>query len=230
MSAAKEIFEDAREFETAFLAAMQARENAAVAEVCNNLRTKPESFGLLRALGWRERMLSGAGEDRTLALRGQIIAARQALNNERAEAVLDAAAVATLPAPPAPTTAPVVTDGGFSGGFSAPAEDAAAAPAGGATSRAEAPQEAVPADSGADAQAAEAAAADDDEDVSEASTGALVERCGAKARSVQAMLATRRGETGEEAQAALMTEANLLGGAGDYFVDTPDDLPALMEG
>ena len=220
MSAAKELFEDAREFETVFLAAMQARENAAVAEVCNNLRTKPESFGPLRAMSWRQRMLAGEDADRTLALRGQIISARQALNNERAEAAIDAPSVAEPPTP-APL-APVIADA--SAGI--PADDVAAtAQTGGAGSRTEAQQKAAPAEGGADA---DAAVDDDAEDVSESETGVVTEKSGAKARSVEAMLAVRRGEIGEEAQAELLKEANLLGGAGDYFVDTPDDLPSLM--
>jgi len=224
MSAARELFEDAREFETAFLTAMQARENAAIADVCNTLRTKPESFGPLRAMSWRQRMLAGDGEDRTLALRGQIIAARQAINNERAEAAtLDHAGGETTPTV-TPAPAPLPADDESDDGT--PPADATAAPAAGASSRAEAPQEAQ---EGADGPAADAAA-DDGEDVSEAGTDALVEQCAAKARAAQAMMTARRGEIGEEAQAALMDEANLLAGAGDHFVDTPDDLPALMEG
>jgi type IV secretion system protein VirD4 len=229
MSAARELFEDARQFETAFLTAMQARENAVVAEVCNTLRTRPESFGPLRRKGWRERMLTGEGEDRTLALRGQIIAARQALNNERAEAALDASGVAALPVPAttlAPTTALVIADGSAS----SPADDAPAASTGGSGRRAEAPQEAPHIEGSADARAAEAAANEDAEGVSESDAGAVTEKSGAKARSLQAMLAARCGETGEDAKTVLMKEANLLGSAGDHFVDTPDDLPSLMAG
>jgi hypothetical protein len=93
-----------------------------------------------------------------------------------------------------------------------------------------APPEALHFEGSADAHAAEAAAPKDAEDVSESDAGAVTEKSGAKARSMQAMLAARCGEIGEEAQTVLMNETNLLGSAGDHFVDTPDDLPSLMAG
>jgi type IV secretion system protein VirD4 len=90
LDAAREVFLETSRFETAFAAAMSEPQNQAIAELCKSLRTNPTELGALRP---RRKRRFGAGESPeavTLRLRTEIIAARRALNDSRAEYVGDA--------------------------------------------------------------------------------------------------------------------------------------------
>jgi hypothetical protein len=67
-------------------------QNEAIAELCKLLRTTPETLGQFREEGRRRFRREKSPEARTLALRTEIIAARRALNDARAEFVMDAMA------------------------------------------------------------------------------------------------------------------------------------------
>ena len=83
MAAAVEVFDDLTPFHSAFAAAMNERGSAAVAELCQRLRTEPETIAELK----RRRSLGRTQHHEALTqnLRAEIIAARNALNADRAE-------------------------------------------------------------------------------------------------------------------------------------------------
>lgn len=100
MAAAESVFSDTREFETAFLHAMNQSSNAPIAELCRTLRIEPETLGPL----WVRRVRPFVGapgfDTQTQVLRADIFAARQALNNDRAERVdLSVGSIAPTPEP-----------------------------------------------------------------------------------------------------------------------------------
>src|SRR5208282_5419488 len=88
--AASTVFLDPRAFEAAFVQAMGAPQNEAIAQLCKLLRTTPETLGNFREERRRRFRREKSPEARTLALRTEIIAARRALNDARAEFVMDA--------------------------------------------------------------------------------------------------------------------------------------------
>ena len=88
--AASTVFLDPRAFEAAFVQAMGEPQNEAIAQLCKLLRTTPETLGNFREEGRRRFRRETSPEARTLALRTEIIAARRALNDARAEFVMDA--------------------------------------------------------------------------------------------------------------------------------------------
>ena len=90
LQAASTVFLDPRAFEAAFVQAMGEPQNEAIAELCKLLRTTPETLGNFREEGRRRFRREKSPEARTLALRTEIIAARRALNDARAEFVMDA--------------------------------------------------------------------------------------------------------------------------------------------
>ena len=90
LEAASTVFLDPRAFEAAFVQAMGEPQNEAIAELCKLLRTTPETLGNFREEGRRRFRREKSPEARTLALRTEIIAARRALNDARAEFVMDA--------------------------------------------------------------------------------------------------------------------------------------------
>jgi type IV secretion system protein VirD4 len=144
LRAASAIFMDTKRFEAAFLLAMNHASNQGIARLCSELRQTPEWFGDLRPRrgGLFARLKRGGVEVLTQKLRAEIMAARQALNNDRVEhaatlardAAPDVATVAAEPvvativgpgeagAPPAPPAS--VNHNSFGGG--APAEVAGA--------------------------------------------------------------------------------------------------------
>jgi type IV secretion system protein VirD4 len=83
MAAAAEVFDDLTPFHSAFVAAMNERSSAAVAELCQRLRTEPEAIAELK----RGRRLGRTQHQEALTqnLRAEIIAARHALNVDLAE-------------------------------------------------------------------------------------------------------------------------------------------------
>jgi hypothetical protein len=90
LDAASTLFLDPRAFEAAFVQAMSEPQNEAIAQLCKLLRTTPETLGNFRDEGRRGFRREKSREARTLALRTEIIAARRALNDARAEFVMDA--------------------------------------------------------------------------------------------------------------------------------------------
>lgn len=141
LSAASAIFMDTKRFEAALLLAMNHASNQGIARLCSELRQTPEWFGDLRPrrgglFAWIKR---GGVEALTQKLRAEIMAARQALNNDRAEhgaalaqnAAPDVATVAVNPAvativgpaeaeaPPPPVLLASVNDNSFGGGAAA---------------------------------------------------------------------------------------------------------------
>ena len=90
LETASAVFLDPRAFEAAFVQAMGEPQNEAIAELCKLLRTTPETLGNFREEGRRRFRREKSPEARTLALRTEIIAARRALNDSRAEFVMDA--------------------------------------------------------------------------------------------------------------------------------------------
>ncbi len=88
--AASTVFLDPRAFEAAFVQAMGEPQNEAIAELCKLLRTTPEKLGSLQEEGRRRFRRERSPEVLALALRTEIIAARRALNDARAEFVMDA--------------------------------------------------------------------------------------------------------------------------------------------
>ena len=140
LKAASAIFIDAKRFEAAFVLAMNHASNQGIARLCSELRQTPEWFGELRPRRRRlfARIKRGGVEARTQRLRAEIMAARQALNNDRAEhgaalaqdAAPDVATLAAEPAVPtlvgpgeaqAPPPVPLasVNDNSFGGGAGA---------------------------------------------------------------------------------------------------------------
>jgi hypothetical protein len=137
LRAASAIFVDTKRFEGAFLLAMNHASNQEIARLCSELRQTPEWFGDLRPrrgglFTWIKR---GGVEALTQTLRAEIMAARQALNNDRAEhgatlaqnAAPDVATVAAEPAvativgpgeagAPPPVSPASVNDNSFGGG------------------------------------------------------------------------------------------------------------------
>jgi type IV secretion system protein VirD4 len=104
LRAASAIFVNTKHFEAAFLLAMNHASNQGIARLCSELRQTPEWFGDLRPrrsgfFAWIKR---GGVEALTQKLRAEIMAARQALNNDRAE---HAAALAQNAAPTVGTVA-----------------------------------------------------------------------------------------------------------------------------
>ena len=132
---------DTKRFEAAFLLAMNYASNQEIARLCSELRQTPEWFGDLRPRrgGLFARIKRGGVDALTQKLRAEIMAARQALNNDRAEhaaalaqnAALDVATVAAEPAvativgpgeagaPPLPVSLASVNDNSFGGGAAA---------------------------------------------------------------------------------------------------------------
>jgi hypothetical protein len=92
LEAAATVFLDPSAFEAAFVQAMGEPQNEAIAELCKLLRTTPETLGNFREERRRRFRRERSPEVLTLALRTEIIAARRALNDERAEFVMDAMA------------------------------------------------------------------------------------------------------------------------------------------
>jgi hypothetical protein len=95
---------DTKRFEAAFHLAMNRASNQEIARLCSELRQTPEWFGELRPrrgglFTWIKR---DGVEALTQKLRAEIMAARQALNNDRAE---HAAALAQNAAPTVGTVA-----------------------------------------------------------------------------------------------------------------------------
>ncbi len=84
MVVADEVFDDAAGFHTAFVAAMNERSNASIAELCKRLRMEPEVFGALKR---RSRVFQKrpSAEQTTRNLRTEVVAARNLLNSDRAE-------------------------------------------------------------------------------------------------------------------------------------------------
>jgi len=141
LRAASAIFVDTKRFEAAFLLAMTQTSNQDIARLCSELRQTPEWFGDLRPRrgGLFARLKPGGVEALTQKLRAEILAARQALNNDRAEhaaalaqnAPLDVARVAAEPvvaaivepgeagAATAPVSPASVNDNSFGGGAAA---------------------------------------------------------------------------------------------------------------
>jgi type IV secretion system protein VirD4 len=105
LKAASAIFIDAKCFEAAFVLAMNHASNQGIAHLCSELRQTPEWFGELRPRrgGLIARLKRGGIEARTQRLRAEIMTARQALNNDRAER---GAAVAEDAGPDVATLAP----------------------------------------------------------------------------------------------------------------------------
>ena len=105
LKAASAIFIDAKRFEAAFVLAMNHASNQGIARLCSELRQTPEWFGELRPRrgGLIARIKRGGVEARTQRLRAEIMTARQALNNDRAER---GAALAQDAAPDVATLAP----------------------------------------------------------------------------------------------------------------------------
>jgi type IV secretion system protein VirD4 len=111
LRAASAIFVDTKRFEAALLLAINHASNQQIARLCSELRQTPEWFGDLRP---RRRGLfawikPGGVEALTQKLRAEIMAARQALNNDRAEhgaalAQNAAPTVATIAAEPVAAT------------------------------------------------------------------------------------------------------------------------------
>jgi type IV secretion system protein VirD4 len=104
LRAAAAIFVNTKHFEAAFLLAMNHASNQEIGRLCSELRQTPEWFGDLRPrrsgfFAWIKR---GGVEVLTQKLRAEIMAARQALNNDRAE---HAATLAKNAAPTAATVA-----------------------------------------------------------------------------------------------------------------------------
>ena len=140
LKAASVIFVDTKRFEAAFLLTMNHASNQEIARLCSELRQTPEWFGDLRPrrgglFAWIKR---GGVEALTQKLRAEIMAARQALNNDRTEhaaalaqnaapdvATVDAEpAVATIVGPgeagaPPPASPASVNDNSFGGGAAA---------------------------------------------------------------------------------------------------------------
>jgi len=141
LKAAAAIFVNTKHFEAAFLLAMNHASNQEIARLCSELRQTPEWFGDLRPRrgGLFARLKRGGVETLTQKLRAEIMAARQALNNDRAEqgaalaknAAPDVAMVAAEPevaaivgpgeagAPPPPVSPASVNDNSFGGGTAA---------------------------------------------------------------------------------------------------------------
>jgi len=141
LRAASAIFVDTKRFEAAFLLAMNHASNQEIARLCSELRQTPEWFGDLRPR--RSGLFAGIKrsgvEALTQTLRAEIMAARQALNNDRAEhaaalaqnAAPDVAMVAAAPVvativgpgeagtPPPPVSPASVNDNSFGGGAAA---------------------------------------------------------------------------------------------------------------
>ena len=90
LEAASAVYLEPRAFEAAFVHAMGEPQNEAIAELCKLLRTTPERLGSLQGEGRRRFRSERSPEVLTLALRTEIIAARRALNDARAQFVMDA--------------------------------------------------------------------------------------------------------------------------------------------
>ncbi len=218
LRAASAIFVDTKRFEGAFLLAMNHASNQEIARLCSELRQTPEWFGDLRPRrgGFFARIKRGGVEALTQKLRAEIMAARQALNNDRAEhrtalaqnAAPDVAMVAAKPAvptivglgeagaPPPPASPESVNDNSFGGGAAAE------------VARADDP--AVQVNEAIAAQIAEF------DDVGRRA-GELVEAAAGKS------------DAGEDLRVALDRESSRLATGTVRFVDTPhDDLGQQM--
>ncbi|WP_245300311.1 type IV secretory system conjugative DNA transfer family protein [Methylocystis bryophila] len=85
MVAAEEIFVDDEPFRAAFVAAMNEASNGSIAALCKELRTEPQSIGILKKpCGFSIRRATRP-DVLTKSLRAEIIAARNLLNADRAE-------------------------------------------------------------------------------------------------------------------------------------------------
>jgi type IV secretion system protein VirD4 len=218
LRAASAIFMDTKRFEAAFLLAMNHASNQGIARLCSELRQTPEWFGDLRPRrgGLFARLKRGGVEVLTQKLRAEIMAARGALNNDRAEhaaalaqdAPPAVATVATEPvvaaivgpgeagAPPPPVSLASVNDNSFGGGA-----------------------------------AAEVARADDPAiQVNEAIAAQIAEFDDVGRRAGElAEAAASKSDAGEDLRVALDRESSSLAAGTVRFVDTPhDDLGQQM--
>jgi len=218
LKAASVIFVDTKHFEAAFLLAMNHASNQEIARLCSELRQTPEWFGDLRPrrgglLAWIKR---GGVEALTQKLRAEIMAARQALNNDRAE---QGAALAQNAAPDVATAAaePVVAT------IVGPEEAGASAPPASSAS--------VNDNSFGGGPAAEVARADDPAvQVNEAIAAQIAEFDDVGRRAGElAEAAASKSDAGEDLRVALDRESSRLAAGTVRFVDTPhDDLGQQM--
>jgi len=107
IAAAEEIFSDVEPLKAAFVAAMNEPSNEAVAALCKRLRVEPEAFGPLKRTRAKLFENKPSPDVLTKSLRAEIVNARQALNNDRAERVISGPARPTVgpgPLDPVPVT------------------------------------------------------------------------------------------------------------------------------
>jgi hypothetical protein len=214
LAAASAIFVITKRFEAAFLLAMNHASNQEIARLCSELRQTPEWFGELRPrrgglFTWIKR---GGVEALTQTLRAEIMAARQALNNDRAE---HGAALAQNAAPALATVVaePVVATIVGPGEARAPPPPALLA--------------SVNDNSLGGGAAAEVARADDPAiQVNEAIAAQIAEFDAVGRRAGQLVeAAASKSDAGEDLRVALDRESSLLATGAVRFVDTPyDDL------
>jgi type IV secretion system protein VirD4 len=195
MAAAAEVFDDLTPFHSAFVAAMNERGSAAVAELCQRLRTEPETIAELkrrRSLGRRQHH-----EVLTQNLRAEIIAARNSLNADLAER--STAESATTRATKATDANGALADGDATGPM--PLQ--------------------TPTDSGGAGGSMEA-----QDDVAKL-IDAISEDTGSWTSEVKARIEATLREG--SARAAFEETIQSLRISTEMFVDTPDDLPAILE-
>ncbi len=217
LTAASAIFLDTKRFEAAFLLAMNHASNQGIARLCSELRQTPEWFGDLRPRrgGLFTRIKRGGVEALTQKLRAEIMAARQALNNDRAE---HGAALAQDAAPAVATVAakPVVAT------IVGPGEAGAPPPVSPAS---------INDNSLGGGAAAEVARADDPAvQVNEAIAAQIAEFDDVGHRAGQLVeAAARKSDAREDLRVGLERESRLLATGTVRFVDTPyDDLGQQM--
>jgi type IV secretion system protein VirD4 len=212
LRAASAIFVDTKRFEAAFLLAMNHASNQEIARLCSELRQTPEWFGDLRPRrgGLFARIKRRGVEALTQTLRAEIMAARQALNNDRAEdaaALLQKAAPAVAAVAANPAVATIVGPG-----------EAGGAPP---------PPVSVTDNSFGDAAAAEVARADDPAiQVNEAIATQIAEFDDVGRRTGQLLEeAASKSDARADLRVALDRQSSLLAAGTVRFVDTPyDDL------
>jgi hypothetical protein len=218
LRAASAIYVNTKYFEAAFLLAMNHASNQEIARLCSELRQTPEWFGDLRPrrsgfFAWIKR---GGVEALTQKLRAEIMAARQALNNDRAQ---HTAALAQSAAPDVVTVAaePVVAT------IVGPGEAGASAPPASSAS--------VNDNSLGGGAAAEVARADDPAvQVNEAIAAQIAEFDEVGRRAGQLVeAAASKSDAREDLRVALDRESGRLSIGTVQFVDTPaDDLGQQM--
>jgi len=213
LKAASVIFVDTKHFEAAFLLAMNHASNQEIARLCSELRQTPEWFGDLRPrrgglLAWIKR---GGVEALTQKLRAEIMAARQALNNDRTE---HAAALAQKAAP---TVAMVAAEPAVAT-IVGPGEAGAPPPPVSLAS--------VNDNSFGNGPAAEVARADDPAiQVNEAIAAQIAEFDDVGRRAGELVeSAASKSDAGEDLRVALDRESSRLATGTVRFVDTPYDL------